>query len=52
MSKMEEEQLLNEIDESSTILWARMITWLESTEDRIEKLEERIQRLENKEVMK
>jgi len=52
MSKMEEEQLLDEIDESSTILWARMITLLENTKDRIEKLEEHIRKLEDKEVRK
>ena len=52
MSKMEEEKLLDEIDKSSTILWARMVTWLESANDRIEMLEERIKELENKEVRK
>ena len=52
MSKIEEEQLLDEIDESSTILWARMITLLESTNDRIEDLEKRIKELENKKVRK
>jgi len=49
---MEEEKLLDEIDESSTILWARMVTWLESVKDRIETLEERVKKLEDKEVRK
>jgi len=52
MSKMEDEKLLDEIDESSTILWARMVTWLENVKDRIETLEERVKKLEDKEVRK
>ncbi len=52
MSQIYEQQLVNEIDQAALTLWARMVTWLESANDRIEKLEERIRELENKEVRK
>ena len=46
------ELIEKEIDQAALTLWARMITLLESTHDRIERLEERIRKLENKEVRK
>ena len=52
MSRIYEQQLVKEIDQSALTLWARMVTLLESTNDRIEKIEERIRELENKEVRK
>jgi len=52
MSRIYEQQLVKEIDHSALTLWARMVTLLESTNDRIDKLEERIRELEDKEVRK
>lgn len=52
MSQIYEQQLVKEIDHAALTLWARMITLLESTNDRIERLEERIRKLKNKEVRK
>ncbi len=52
MSKIKEQQLIKDIDKLALRLWATMVTWLYSTNDRIEKLEERIRELENKEVRK
>ena len=52
MSRIYEQQLVKEIDHAALTLWARMVTLLESTNDRIEKIEERIRELENKEVRK
>ena len=52
MSRIYEQQLVKEIDHAALTLWARMVTWLESAIDRIEKIEERINELENKEVRK
>jgi len=52
MSRIHEQQLVKEIDQVALRLWARMVTWLESTNDRIEKLEERVKKLEDKEVRK
>jgi len=46
MSRIYEQQLVKEIDQSALTLWARMVTLLESTNDRIEKLEERIKEIE------
>jgi len=52
MSRIYEQQLMKEIDQSAVTLWARMVSLLESTNDRIEKIEERVKRLEDKEVRK
>jgi len=52
MSEIQEQQLIKDIDKLALRLWTTMITWLYSTNDRIEKLEERIRELENKEVRK
>jgi len=52
MNKIEEHQLVKEIDQAALTLWARMITLLESANDRIEQLEERVKKLEDKEVRK
>jgi len=52
MSRIYEQQLVKEIDQSALTLWARMVTLLESINDRIEKLEERVKELEDKEVRK
>jgi len=52
MSRIYEQQLVKEIDQVALRLWARMVTWLESTNDRIEKLEERVKKLEDGEVRK
>jgi len=52
MSKIYEQQLVKEIDQSALTLWARMVTWLESANARIENLEERVRKLEDKEVRK
>jgi len=52
MSRIYERQLVKEIDHAALTLWARMVTWLESANDRIEKIEERMRELEKKEVRK
>ncbi len=52
MSRIYEQQLVKEIDHAALTLWARMVTLLESANERIEKLEERIRKLEDKEVKK
>jgi len=50
MSRIYEQQLVKEIDQVALRLWARMVTWLESANERIENLEERVKKLEDKEV--
>jgi len=52
MSRIDEQQLVKEIDHAALTLWARTVTWLESANDRIKKIEERIRELEKKEVRK
>ncbi|UYL65057.1 MAG: hypothetical protein QIT46_gp05 [Methanophagales virus PBV305] len=52
MSRIYEQQLVKEIDRSALTLWTRMITLLESYNDRIEKLEECMEEIKNKEVRK
>ena len=44
MSRIYEQQLVKEIDQAALTLWARMVTLLESTNDRIDNLEERIRK--------
>ena len=46
MSRIYEQQLVKEIDQAALTLWARMVTLLESTNDRIDNLEERIKEIE------
>jgi len=50
MSKIKEQQLVKEIDYAALTLWARMVMWLENTNDRLGHLEARIKELEKKEV--
>jgi len=52
MSKIYEQRLVKEIDYAVLTLRARMVTWLESANERMEKLEERVKKLEDKEVRK
>ena len=52
MSEIKEQQLIKDIDKLALRLWATMVTWLYSTNDRIETLEERVKKLEDKEVRK
>jgi len=52
MSEITEQQLIKDIDKLALRLWATMVTWLYSANDRIEKLEERVKKLEDKEVRK
>jgi len=52
MSNIYEQQLVKEIDQAALTLWARMVTLLESANERIEELEERVKELEDKEVRK
>jgi len=52
MSRIYEQHLVKEIDQSALTLWARMVTLLEYTNDRINKIEKRIRELEKKDVRK